>query len=214
MRRHWLIWLAAVVAAAGLSAYANRQAVLTRVAQRLIADEPRVAADAIVVISGSVPDRMLEGVALYRAGLAPLIVLTRESEPPGMAALRSLGGDIPSSHGLNISIATQLGVPRSAIITADGIASSTRREASLIVDFLQQAGIRRALLVTSKLHSYRAGLTFRAIGGARVQFVVCASRYDPFDPASWWRDRMQARRVVFEYQKLMLFQLWERWRGL
>jgi len=208
--RRWFV-LALV---AGGTLYLLRQPVLTRVGDYLIVDEPRHPADAIVVVSGSVPDRILEAVDLYRAGLSPRIVLSREGPPPGLDALRAKGANMPERHDLNRSIAEQLGVPPNAIsVVYDRVASSTVNEADIVVPYLQNARIRSVLLVTSKMHARRAGIIFRAVAGRSVAVTVCASHYDPYDPASWWRYRAMVRKVTIEYQKLLVADLWDRWRA-
>ncbi|HUI26890.1 MAG TPA: YdcF family protein, partial [Candidatus Kryptonia bacterium] len=211
MRRRWL---SLVVLVAGGLLYLFRQPLLTRVGEFLVVDEPRHQADAIVVVSGSVPDRILEAVDLYHAGLSARIVLSREGPPPGLDALRAKGADMPERHDLNRSIAQQLGVPPTAItVVADRVASSTVSEANIVVPYLRNAHIRSVLLVTSKLHARRAGIIFRAVAGRGIVVTVCASHYDPYDPASWWHYRAMVRKVVIEYQKLLVSELWDRWRA-
>lgn len=206
-----------LVTLAGLSlallAYGAMRPLLGALGRYLVVDEPRQAAEAILVQSGSVPDRIMEAVDLYQAGLAPRIILSREAPAAGLAALRARGGDMPDRHDMNVAIATQLGVPVEAIATVDGFASSTRSEAEIVIPYLRRAGLHRVLLVTSKLNARRAGIIFRALAGNDIRFTVCASRYDTYDPGTWWRHRVFLRRVVFEYEKLAVFQLWERWRA-
>src|SRR6266566_2200508 len=57
----------------------------------VVADPLPPRADAIVILAGSVPDRTLEAADLYRAGLAPRVVVTRERLPRGQAAMRARG---------------------------------------------------------------------------------------------------------------------------
>jgi uncharacterized SAM-binding protein YcdF (DUF218 family) len=211
MRRGWL-WLGLGLLMVAAVAASLRRPLLTSFGAYLVTDEARRPADAIVVLSGSVPDRILEAVDLYQRGLAPKIILTREAPAPGVETLRLRGAEVPDRHDLNVSIATQLGVPHEAIITADGTPTSTRSEAELVVSLLHRVGLRTVLLVTSKLHSRRAGAIFHSLAGGRIEFIVCASPYDSFRADDWWLNRGTARRVVFEYQKLLYFQLWERWR--
>ena len=210
-RRPWRATLLTALVLGGVT-YLYRQPLLTGLGAYLILDEPRRPADAIVVVSGSVPDRVLEAVDLYRAGLSARIVLSREGPPPGLDVLRAKGANIPERHDLNRSIAEQLGVPPAAIVVvSDGVASSTVSKAQIVVPYLRHAQIGSMLLVTSKLHSRRAGMLFRAASGDRIDVTVCASRYDPYDPASWWHHRAMIRRVVFEYEKLLVSYLWDRW---
>jgi len=211
-RRGALLVTASVLLLAVL-AYAEIDPILGALGRYLVIDEPRHPADAILVQSGSVPDRILEAVDLYQAGLAPRIILSRERPAAGLAVLRQRGADMPDRHDINVSIATQLGVPAGALATVDGFATSTRSEAEVVIPYLKHAGIHRVLLVTSKLNARRAGLIFRTLAGDGIGFTVCASRYDSYDPNTWWRHRVFLRRVVFEYEKLAVFQLWERWRS-
>ncbi|HEY3186399.1 MAG TPA: hypothetical protein VGJ70_02920, partial [Solirubrobacteraceae bacterium] len=52
----------------------------------VVADPLPAHADAIVVMAGSIADRVLEAADLYRAGIAPRIVVTRERVRRGDAA--------------------------------------------------------------------------------------------------------------------------------
>ena len=203
----WGLLLALLVVAVG----ANRLKLLTAAGSFVVAKERPVHADAIVVLSGSIPDRILEAVDLYHEGWAPLIVLTEESARPGREVLQRRGASLPETHELNLSVAEQLGVPRTAIVVLDDRVNSTISEADVVLAHLRRIGARRALVVTSKMHSRRAALIFRARAPAGIEIVSCASRHDPYDPASWWRSRGYVRRLVFEYQKLAVFWLRDRW---
>lgn len=177
----------------------------------LLLDEPVSASDAIVVLGGSLPDRMIHGADLYRKGIAPIIVFGREPANPGIEELRRRGGTLPERDELNRSVALQLGVPESALILVEGRPSSTILEAEYIVPELRRRAVRRVVLVSSKLHTYRASLIFRAVA-PEIEFVASATPYDPYDAESWWESRGQVRRVFFEYQKLAVFWLRDRWR--
>lgn len=202
-----IVLLALVACVVGL-----RRQILTRIGEFLVVTDLPRPAGAIVVLSGSIPDRILEAVDLYRAGLAPRIVLTREGPLPGLDELRARGGDIPEHHELNEQIAAQLGVPRSALSVLRPPVWSTRTEAEAVGEFLLREGIHTVLLVTSKAHSRRAAMTFRDLAAGRLEFVICPSRYDPFRPDGWWQRRPHVRRVVIEYLKMLNFVLVDRWR--
>jgi uncharacterized SAM-binding protein YcdF (DUF218 family) len=213
MRRRFLVVgpLAAIAVAA--SVYAARQPVLTLLGSFLIVRDAAQPADAIVVLSGSLPDRMLEAVDLYQARLAPRIVLTRGPMLPGLAILRQRGGNVPEPHEENLIIAQQLGVPAAAIALLPTPVSSTIAEARLLVDYLHAQGLKSVLLVTSKTNARRAAMIFRHLAGDSVQVAVCPSPYDPFAAESWWRERGVARRVVTEHAKLLYYLLVDRWRA-
>jgi uncharacterized SAM-binding protein YcdF (DUF218 family) len=177
----------------------------------LVEDDPLDHADAIVVLTGSYPDRILEAVALYREGWAPRIILCREPENAGFRKLQGLGVTVPRLFELNRSVAEQLGVPPDAITVLERPAGSTYSEAEVVLEYILQRGYRSILLVTSKYHSSRAARIYRFLADGRVAIIVRPARDDDFQPDGWWRDRPSTRRVVIEYQKLLTFLLFDRW---
>jgi len=211
MGRRFLVGLLAAIAAAALM-YAVRRPVLTALGSFLIVRDATHPADAIVVLSGSLPDRMLEAVDLYHLHLAPRILLTREPPLPGLAVLRQRGGNVPEHHEENLIIAQQLGVPADAITVIPTPVSSTMAEARLVVDYLRVQGIKSILLVTSKTHARRAGMAFHQLAGESVHIAVCPSPYDPFAAENWWHERGFVRRVAIEYGKLLYYICIDRWR--
>ena len=212
-RRRPVGWVLLSVLLAGTLVYATRRPLLTAIGGFLIVqDEPRPA-DAIVVLSGSIPDRILEAVDLYQAHLAPRIILTREGALPGLAVLRARGACLPEHHEQNQSIAEQLGVPSSAISVMSAPAWSTLTEAEALVAYLQQQEIKSILLVTSRAHARRASIVFHNLADGKLQISVCPSRYDPFAPQTWWQRRPYVRRAVIEYGKLLYYEVVDRWRS-
>jgi len=212
MRRMFL-WTLLILAVLATSIYTVRVPLLTAIGRFLIVQDAPEAADAIVVLSGSLPDRIMEGADLYTAKLAPRIILTREGLPPGLAALRARGGDMLERHEQNIEIAQQLGVSKDAITVVTTPAWSTSTEAKAVVDYLRAQGIRSILLVTSKAHSRRSSLTYHDLAGDDLRITVCPSRYDNFPPDKWWYHRPYARHLLFEYLKLLNYVGVDRWRG-
>ncbi len=178
----------------------------------LVLDEPPRRADAIVVLSGSVPDRILEAVDLYEDGFAPLIILCREPENAGFRELKERGVELPRIYELNVSVARQLGVPESAIVVLEREAGSTYSEARVVLQDLAERGARSMLLVTSQYHTRRAAAIYRHLAGGAIEVIARPARSGGFDPDAWWRDRMTVRRVLIEYQKLLLFHIWDRWK--
>ncbi|MFI5394498.1 MAG: YdcF family protein [Candidatus Binatia bacterium] len=213
VRRILLLGFLGVVAVATLM-YAARRSVLNAIGGFLIASDSIHPAEAIVVLSGSLPDRILEGVDLYQAHMAPRIILTRQFSLPGLAALRQRGGNLPEPHEENLMVAQQLGIPEDAISLLPTAASSTLAEAHLVISFLQAQRIKSILLVTSGAHTRRAGMIFRRLAQGRIDIAVCPSPYDPFTPEDWWHDRSTVRHVVTEYGKLLTYLLIDRWRSL
>lgn len=131
----------------------------SRIAARRLAVAPDVGpAEAIVVLGasaqrgGTLGDaslrRAVQGIRLYREGLAPRLVLLGMLEEAGTRA----------------RLATSLGVPPEAIITED-LAPTTRDEAHRMGVVLgQRLGVRQVLLVTDVLHMRRARGLFEREG--------------------------------------------------
>jgi uncharacterized SAM-binding protein YcdF (DUF218 family) len=202
--------LVAVVVAAGV--FALREPLLWRLGAFLVVRDADAPSDAIVVLAGSLPDRILHGVDLHRAGLAPIMVLTRETEWPGLEELRARGIEIPERFELNRDIARQLGVPEEALVLIEQRANSTLTEVEALLPELRRRGIRSILLVTSKTHTRRAALIFATLSGGDIAVRVSPTPYDPFTPDGWWRRRVTTRRVLTEYGKWLTFVLVDRWR--
>jgi uncharacterized SAM-binding protein YcdF (DUF218 family) len=168
-------------------------------------------ADAIVVLAGSIPDRVLEAADLYRTGIAPRVIVTRERMRRNDAALRARGVRLPESDVLTVSALEQLGVPRAAIVVLRRRTGSTVSEARTIARHACAAGLRRLVVVTSRSHSRRARLVLRRALGQTVAFGVRPSRHDLFTAARWWRVRRDAKAVLREYEKLVHWLLRGRW---
>src|SRR5947207_13931534 len=73
-------------------------------------------ADAIVILAGSIPDRTLAAADLYRAGLAPRVVVTREVARTGQAALDARGVPLPEDDEPTVTALRRPGVPSRAIL--------------------------------------------------------------------------------------------------
>ncbi len=177
----------------------------------VVADPLPAHADAIVMMAGSTSDRVLEAAALYRRGIAPIVVLTRERLPRGAAALRASGVRLPESHELAREALRALGVPDAAIRVVRRRARSTRSEARAIARWACVHRVRSMVVVTSPSHTRRARLLLRQALAPRVTVTVRPAPAASFRASRWWRDRRAAKEILSEYQKLLNFWLLERW---
>jgi len=178
----------------------------------VVADPLPPRADAIVILAGSVPDRTLEAADLYRASLAPRVVVTRERLPRGQATLRARGVRLPESDELTVTALHELGVPPGAIVVLRRRAASTESEARTIARWACAHRLRRLIVVTSRAHSRRARLILRQALGPGIALAMRPSRYDTFAPARWWHVRRDAKLILSEYEKLANYWLAESWR--
>ncbi|WP_019501256.1 YdcF family protein [Pseudanabaena sp. PCC 6802] len=128
-------------------------------------------ADAIVVLGGGIRpqihprpwvevaeagDRIIYGARLWKAGKAPLLIVSG-----GRAEWLGEGGN-PESEDM-AAIATLLGVPSTAVIQ-DATSLNTRENAVNVQAILSQKSLRKILLVTSALHMPRSLAIFRKLG--------------------------------------------------
>jgi uncharacterized SAM-binding protein YcdF (DUF218 family) len=145
-----------------------------------VAVEATQAADAIVVLGGGIggpapprialdlsdaADRVLHAARLYRAGKAPMVLVTG-------GAIPWLGSDIPEAVSMQ-ALLVEWGVPGEAII-AESASRNTYENAVFSKQLLAEHGLRRVLLVTSVLHMRRALATFQSAG---IDAVPAATDY-------------------------------------
>jgi uncharacterized SAM-binding protein YcdF (DUF218 family) len=203
--------LATAAALIALAAFAAPR-LLPAAGRFLVEADPPEPADAIVVLAGSYPDRILEAVELYRARLAPRILICPEPESAGFRRLAELGVSVPRPFDLNRMVAEQLGVPAAAIEVLEFAGNSTYGEAEAVLQTVLRRGYRSILLVTSKYHTRRAAEIYRFLSGGQVKIIACPARDDDFQAERWWTDRISTRRLIIEYQKWLNFLLIDRWR--
>lgn len=140
-------------------------------------------ADVIVVLGGGGAERPLRAAELYRAGLAPRVLISGsgEGEPIRRRLIRA-------------------GVPTSAISVENG-STSTYENAAFSGPVLRELNARKILLVTSWFHTRRARAVFRNVAGDME--VVAVPAY-PASVARGWRD---SAPVVKEYVKIVGYWL-------
>src|SRR3954464_13931378 len=78
----------------------------------LVVVDPLQKADAIVVLGGTMYERQLEAVDLYKAGMAPRICLFREISDYGERELMARGVPFLRAVDVQIDAMEKLGVPR------------------------------------------------------------------------------------------------------
>jgi uncharacterized SAM-binding protein YcdF (DUF218 family) len=178
----------------------------------VVTDPLPASADAIVVLAGSLRARSLEAARLYKSGIAPRVVVTREILPPGAVTLREAGVDLPDSDALTRTALAGLGVPPRAIVTLRRRAQSTASEARTIARWACARGLDSLVIVTSPSHTRRARLVLSRALGPDVTLTMRPAPADSFAGDRWYRVRRDAKEVLSEWQKLAHHWLRERWR--
>lgn len=189
--------LAAAALACALAAWAYHAA------SWLKQDDAPIKADAIVVLAGRF-ERSMHAADLYRAGHAPLVVLSEAVPDASAKKLEALGIRLPSAVDIHRQVLQAKGVPADKVELLGAPALSTADEATGIASRFGQAG-HRLIVVTSPSHVYRARLMIaRALEGRGVQLAVCATPYESF-PDAWWTSQDAARDVLLEWAKILFY---------
>ncbi|CAH1668137.1 YdcF family protein [Chelatococcus asaccharovorans] len=142
--------------------------------------------DAIVVLGGDGPRRAYRAASLYRAGVAPNVIIAGD-------------GDCTFIRQMMI----ESGVP-SGVIRMECQSRNTWENARFSLPMLIEAKVRRAVIVTSWFHSRRALACFRAV----APWVAFASA--PVEPEwSSWRlmEDPDSGRILLEYMKVAWYIL-------
>jgi uncharacterized SAM-binding protein YcdF (DUF218 family) len=180
--------------------------------QWLVAEDDLQASDMIVVLMGSLPDRILrilQAVDIYNERYSDKLVLVN-SYRVGYDIFVERGVEIPPGDAqLSKMAAIDLGVQEENILILEGNAKSTQDEALIIREYIRNnRAIESIILVTSKYHSGRSKKIFRkALSGLdrEINIYSSPSKYDPFNINQWWKDREDIKLVVLEYLKLANF---------
>jgi uncharacterized SAM-binding protein YcdF (DUF218 family) len=186
---------------------AYRHDILNNLGTYLVFRQAPQQADVIVVLSSwnDTAVRARGAADLYHRKLAPRILIPRMEPMEGVTELVDRGIAMPEHAELVTTVLQGLGVPADAVRTTEQTVTSTLEEAEAIRAFLTEEGYRSLLLVTSRYHSRRAYLIFSDILGDAAAVTSVPSPYDSFDPVEWWTRQRDWKRVLSEYEKLMLY---------
>jgi uncharacterized SAM-binding protein YcdF (DUF218 family) len=198
--RRLVIVLAILAVAAGVTAFRGA-------GRWLVREDPLVAADAIVVLSGSMPQRAEGAADLYRTGYAPEVWVTRpDSAESDLAAMgiRFIGEEEYSRQVL-----IHQGVPAGAIRILPDPIINTEEEIEEIARQMQISHKSHVIIVTSAQHTRRVRTLWSRLAASNQIATVEAAAEDPFDRDHWWRNTHDAYAVVREMMGLM-----NAWGGL
>ena len=124
------------------------------------------------MLSASSLRRALEGILLYRQGLAPSIVFLGPRNATGHSQAEA-----------RAALALQCGVPPAAILTGEEM-FTTRDEAAGVKALLAPKGARTILLVTGALHMGRARRLFERAGFEVIPAPLPDASCETVDPES------------------------------
>lgn len=172
--------------------YAGRHLLLTGYGHLMEHEDVLAPADVIVVLSGNEDTRPFHAAALYREGLAPRVAITNEELTP-TARLQL----VPPSTQITRTVLAMEGVPDSAIVllSPDRPVTSTRDEAAAVREYVEDAGIRRMIVVTSTFHTARARFTVQRALSGDAEVLMSAAPEWQYDPERWW----ESERGITDY---------------
>lgn len=173
-------------------------------------------AEAIVVLGGATSgathgnrladmngqaDRLLHAQTLYKAGKAPVIVVSGGSR----------SWEAPEAV-LMAEILQQMGVPEASILQ-ERISRNTQENARYTRDLLEKHDINKVLLVTSAFHMKRAETMFRLAG---VSVIPAATDYQvvnaPAVVPKWLPTVEALQRTTYAIREYLAF--WVYWAGV
>jgi uncharacterized SAM-binding protein YcdF (DUF218 family) len=172
-----------------------------------VREDPLVAADAIVVLSGSMPQRAEGAADLYRAGYAPEVWVTRPDSPE--SELSEMGIRFVGEEEYSRQVLIHQGVPASAIRILPDPIINTEEEIEGIASEMQASNKSHVIIVTSAQHTRRVRTLWSRLAASNQIATVEAAAEDPFDRDHWWRNTHDAYAVVREMMGLM-----NAWAGL
>ena len=162
----------------------------------LVAADPPARSDAILVLEGLTPLRELEAAALYREGWAPRVVLSlARSGIPDEA--RRLAGD-PEPQERAVRVLRRGSVADRDIVRLDRAVENTLEELTVGFEYARAHGFRRVILVSSPYHMRRVRVIWNARFEREILALVRPTRYEPVDPARWWRSARSLEEVLHE----------------
>lgn len=168
-------------------------------------EDPLAKSDAVFVLAGSRITRWLEASDLVREGWAPEIALGGGYRESLERKLLERGVRIPSEGEVARNALLQLGHPPDRVRIL-GYTDNTAEEARMLQREAVARHWSRVIVVTSKLHTRRAGVAMRrAFSNTKVEILMRASRYDDDDPAHYWRKRRTIRSLLAELPKLAAY---------
>lgn len=173
----------------------------------LVVEDPLEKAQAIAVLSGSMPLRAVEAAKLYREGYAQEIWLTHSTEPG--ATLEAMGIHYVGEEFYNLRVLMHEGVPADAIRVLEPPIVNTSDEVNAISAALVEEKGSTVIIVTTKAHTRRVRTLWNRLAAGRGRMIVRAASDDPFQAARWWSNTRDALDVVRE-----LLGLLNAWTGM
>jgi uncharacterized SAM-binding protein YcdF (DUF218 family) len=188
--RRWLIPGGIFIVLAGAAA------IFFTVGRWLVVEDPLVHADAIVILSGRLPERALEAARVYQAGYADQVWISPPVSP--VDELKAMHISFLGEDFYNEKVLIAQRVPPDAIRILDRPDENTEAEVRQIVEDLRTLKFHSVIVVTSKPHTRRVRTIWRKLVGSDPRLIVRYAPDDAYDGAHWWRHTQDGLDVVRE----------------
>ena len=175
----------------------------------LVREDSLEKSQAILVLSGGLPDRALAAAEIYRDGYAKEVWLTQPLEPG--AAMEGLHLPYAGEQEYSRMVLIEKGVRPGDIRILKPRILNTADELHIVAEALDQQRGAPVIVVTSKAHTRRVRVLWEKVsrGHGSGRILVRAAPEDYFDASHWWRSTPDALSVVREYLGLL-----NAWAGL
>lgn len=173
----------------------------------LVCNDALRPADAIVVLSGAMPERAEEAARIFRMGYAHQVWITRPENPS--QELAAMGISYEGEEQYSRAVLVREGVPDADITILPDTIIDTEQEIDEIAREMRRNGMSQVIIVTSPPHTRRVRLLWRKLAPRGLHAIVRAAYEDPFDASHWWRNT----RDTFSVAREMLGLL-NAWMGL
>jgi uncharacterized SAM-binding protein YcdF (DUF218 family) len=167
----------------------------------LVIEDPLAHADAIVVLSGRLPERALEAARLFHQGYADQVWVSQPNSPA--EALKTMKIFYVGEDFYNEKVLLAKQVPADAIRIFERPSANTEEEVLEIREILRRNNSHNVIVVTSKAHTRRVRTIWKKLVGSDPQAIVRFASDDPYDGAHWWRHTHDALDIVREYLGLL-----------
>jgi uncharacterized SAM-binding protein YcdF (DUF218 family) len=164
--------------------------VFLNLARWFVVEDPLGHADAIVVLSGHLPDRALEAARLFRDGYAEQIWISQPDSP--QQELKKMNIVYLGEDFYNEKVLLAQKIPLDDLHILEHPSANTEEEVREIAKEMQRTKAHNVILVTSRPHTRRVRIVWRKLAGGDLHAMVRYAKDDPFDEAHWWRHTQDA----------------------
>jgi uncharacterized SAM-binding protein YcdF (DUF218 family) len=173
---------------------------LSQIGAVLIAQDRLSPADAILVLGGGRPERVVQGVELYRQKYADRMIFTGEYD-------RTLVNQNLHWASEAQKLAARLGVPKEKTILIFN-SRSTHDDATLSREVCRTNGFRSLIVVSEPYHTRRARFTFHKVyKDTGIKIMIYPVQDSWYRADTWWHSESGLLDTNSEYVKFVYYLL-------